>query len=83
MQVGLATPISAWGVLQFWSEELGGEVRMLRENEEAARLSRKPLGPCSVWCRYRQRRVVWSSTETEHMGALPDGSEDRLCQVAA
>lgn len=29
---------------------LGFEAKMLREREEAARLSRKPLGPCSISC---------------------------------
>jgi hypothetical protein len=29
---------------------LGPDARMLRESEEAARLSRKPLEPCSIWC---------------------------------
>jgi hypothetical protein len=29
---------------------LGLEAEMLRQAEEAARLSRKPLGPCSIWC---------------------------------
>lgn len=29
---------------------LGLGARMLRQAEEAARLSRKPLEPCSIWC---------------------------------
>lgn len=29
---------------------LGLDAQMLRQNEEAARLSRKPLEPCSIWC---------------------------------